>query len=252
MTATACTGVGPFIVTRPAGDAASLMAALEAAGLEAIAAPMMSIEYRPDATIPDLAFQAILMTSANSCRALGRLAGAQRLRDVLSIAVGESSAEAARDGGQTNVVTAGGDVDGLIETAIAQCKPEDGPLLYVSGRQTTGRLSERLTGHGFDVHRVVAYEAVAAVKLCDAARAAVGGQNAAGVILYSPRTAIIWCSLLNQSKLADRGPNLTYYCLSANVADVIRDAFGAGSAIVTASQPTERAMIAAILDAART
>ena len=243
---------GPLIVTRPVGDAGTLVAALTEVGLETIAVPLMSIEYRPDAIVPDLAFQAILMTSANSCRALARLDGAARLRGTLTVAVGETSAAAARAGGQTNVVTAGGDVDGMIETAIAHCRPENGPLLYISGAQTTGRLCERLTEHGFDVHRVVAYEAVAAEELPDIAKAAVRGQNAAGVILYSPRTAFIWCSLLNQSKLSDRGLNLTYYCLSANVADVICDAFGASSAIVTASQPTERAMIAAITNAART
>ncbi|NNE24160.1 MAG: uroporphyrinogen-III synthase [Rhizobiales bacterium] len=243
---------GPLIVTRPAGDAGSLMAALDAAGLETIAAPLLSIEYRPDAKLPDMAFQAILMTSANSCRALARLAGAARLQGTLTIAVGEASGEAARNGGQTQVVTAGGDVDALIETATRHCAPADGPLLYVSGAQTTGRLRERLTERGFEVHRVVAYEAVAAVELPGAVKTAVRGQNAAGVILYSPRTAIIWCSLLSQLKPADQGLNLTYYCLSVNVAEVIRDAFGASSAIVIASEPTERAMIAAITNAART
>ncbi|MDH3742462.1 MAG: uroporphyrinogen-III synthase [Hyphomicrobiales bacterium] len=243
---------GPFIVTRPAGDAGSLMAALDAAGLETIAAPLLSIEYRPDARLPDVAVQAILMTSANSCRALTQLAGAAKLQDTLTIAVGEASAEAARDGGQTHVVTAGGDVDALIETASRHCTPAGGPLLYISGAQTTGRLHERLTERGFEVHRVVAYEAVAALELPDIVKTAIGGQNAAGVILYSPRTAIIWCSLLNQLKLAEQGPNLAYYCLSVNVADVIRDAFGASSAIVIAAEPTERAMIAAITDAART
>lgn len=240
---------GPLIVTRPAGDAGALMAALDEAGVQTIAAPLMTIAYRRDAKLPDLAFQAILMTSANSCRALAQLAGAARLRDVLTVAVGETSAGAARDAGQVNVVTAGGDVDGLIETTIGHCRPDGGPLLYVSGVQTTGRLCDRLTERGFDVHRVVAYEAVAAVELPEAVSTAVTGQNAAGVILYSPRTALIWCNLLNQSKLADWGPNLTYYCLSANVADVICDAFGAGSAIVTAAEPTERAMIAAITNA---
>ncbi len=239
----------PLIVTRPAGDAERLVAALEANGLSTICAPLMDIVFQPDAEVPDLAYQAILMTSANSCRALSRFDAAERLRDVLTIAVGETSAAAAREAGQTNVVVAGGDVDALVETAMAECRADGGPLLYVSGAVTTGRLGERLADHGFDVRRVVAYEAVAAEALPAPAAEAVAGHNAAGVILYSPRTAVIWCNLLNQAKLADRGRPLTYYCLSVNVADVIREAFGAEAVIVTAKSPNERAMIAAICDA---
>ena len=243
---------GPLIVTRPAGDAGSLVAALDELGIRSVLAPLMAIEYRPGAQIPDLAFQAVLITSANSSRALAQLENASSLHDVLTVAVGEASADAARDGGQTNVVVAGGDVEALIAAAAEHCRPSGGPLLYVSGAQTTGALEQRLTERGFAVHRVIAYEAIAAVNLPETARKAIAGQNAAGVILYSPRTAKIWCKLLNQSELADRGSNLTYYCLSLNVAEVIRDAFGAGGAIVTAREPNERAMIAAISDAART
>ena len=241
---------GPLIVTRPSGDAEALVQTLMVRGIEAVAAPLITIEYRRDAEIPDSVFQAILLTSANGCRALARLRSPPPgLRDVLTIAVGEASTQAALDAGQSNVVTSGGDVDALITTAMDLCEPGDGPLLYISGKQSTGDLQGKLTKQDFTVERVIAYEAVAANKLPAFVRDIVSGQNAAGVILYSPRTAKIWCKLLGDAGLAERGADLVHYCLSNNVAAVIRKAFGDDGAIVTARKPSERAMIAAILEA---
>lgn len=240
---------GPIIVTRPEGDAGSLISALKGLGIEPIAAPLLSIDYKSDVSVPDLPFQAVLVTSANSCRALAKLPGAVALRDVLTVAVGETSAQTARSGGQTNVMTAGGDVDGLIATTQAHCQPENGPLLYVSGVQTTGNLQNRLRSDGFEVHRVVAYESVAAKNLPESVRHLLAGQIDFGVVLYSPRTARIWCEMLAKTKTADRGANLTHYCLSENVACVVCDAIGSRGGIVIADEPSELAMIAAIRDA---
>ena len=156
-----------------------------------------------------------------------------------------------RDAGQSNVITAGGDVDALIEEALQHCVPGDGRLLYVSGVQTTGDLEHRLGERGHEVDRVVGYEAVAAEKLPMAAVSAISGQNAAGVILYSPRTALIWCSLVIQANLADKGAHLIHYCLSDNVAAAIRKAYGTHDVTVIADEPNEPAMIAAILKAER-
>ena len=242
----------PIIVTRPENDAGSLVSALEGLGIEPVLAPLLHIDYKPDVQVPDVAFQAVLVTSANSCRALARLPGRTALRDVLTIAVGETSARTARDGGQTNVVTAGGDVNGLIATTLAQCRPENGPLLYVSGVQTAGELQDRLKSDGYDVHRVVAYEAVAVKNLPESVRHLLTRQAELGVVLYSPRTAHIWCKLLAETKTADRGANLTHFCLSENVARVVCDAIGSCGGVVIADEPSERAMIAAIREVAQT
>ena len=238
-----------IIVTRPAEDAAITCAALQRAGFETIVAPLMTIVPRTDVRIADKPYQAIVVTSANSSRALGQLKGGNRLDAVATIAVGERSAEAARLAGQNDVRVAGGDVNGLVDAVVKGFQPSGGPVLYVSGVQTTGALEERLAAAGFEVDRVVAYEAVAAENLPEAVLEAVSGQIDASVILYSPRTAHIWCKLLIQANLADQGAYLAYYCLSNNVASVIREAFGTRSAIVTAREPNERAMIAAIIDA---
>ena len=155
----------PVIVTRPAQDAGRLIETLQAHSIEAIAAPLVSIDYRPGVAIPEFYYQAVLLTSANGCRALGRLSTAGRFRAVLTITVGETSARAARDIGQALVIAAGGDVAALIATTLEQCVPDAGPLLYLSGAQTTGNLQGQLSDEGYDIHRVIAYQAVAAENL---------------------------------------------------------------------------------------
>ena len=55
-----------LIVTRPAEDAEGLTQKLQELGHQAISAPMISIEFLPDASLPARDWQAILVTSANS------------------------------------------------------------------------------------------------------------------------------------------------------------------------------------------
>lgn len=60
------------IVTRPAEDAADLAATLSGMGHETILAPLLDIRLAPDADLPALPWQAVLITSANGARALAR------------------------------------------------------------------------------------------------------------------------------------------------------------------------------------
>jgi uroporphyrinogen-III synthase len=236
-----------LIVTRPAGDADGLVNALDAAGIATLAAPMMEITFADDVAVPDTAYQAIVVTSANSARALGRINAQLGLEGVLTIAVGAASAEAALVAGQADVIASGGDVDALVDTVRERCPATGGAILYLSGVQTAGDLTGKLSSHGYDVRRVIAYEAVAAGQLPGAVVQVISGQNAAGVILYSPRTALIWCKLLVQHGLAEQGAHLIHYCLSDNVAAVVRKAYGDAGFVVTADAPNEPAMIDAIV-----
>ncbi len=111
------------------------------------------------------------------------------------MAVGETSAAAAREAGFERALAAGGNVDHLIETVKQKLQRSAGPLLYASGRQTTGGIADELGKAGFNVVRSVLYEAVAAEALPQAVIDAIAKGEADGVLLYSPRSARIWCRL---------------------------------------------------------
>ena len=92
----------------------------------------MDIRDVADADIPDMDFQAVLITSANGVKALARHAAFARLKAAVAVTVGQASGAAAREAGFMHVVTANGDVAGLIEVV-------KGRLLRMRDRYFTRR-----------------------------------------------------------------------------------------------------------------
>ena len=210
-----------LLVTRPDEDASATIAALEALGHEAIASPLLTIRPIADAVIPDEAWQAILITSANGVRAIAGHSDFEKFKSIPVLTVGAASAEAAREAGFTSVVSAEGNVESLVTLAASKLDPSSGPLLHVAGSVTAGDLKGGLETPGFRVARVVLYEAQAAEYLPDAAREALAAGTLDGVLFYSPRTAASFAALVRAAGLDGSLKSLTAYCLSAPVAEAL-------------------------------
>ena len=221
-----------LIITRPQIDAVALAEKLQALGHDAIIAPLLNIVPRANVSIPDLPYQAICATSANGLRCLNAPISLQ----ILILAVGEQSAAAARVKGFKNVETEGGDVDGLVLHATTKLRPGDGPLLYLSGAEISGDLEGQLKNRGYDVTRVITYDAVkctldnhlSAIASCD------------GVLLYSPRTAKLWCQEIQRLQLSHVAAQIRHFCLSAQVAKALPQNWHR----FVAKEPTEKSLLA--------
>lgn len=235
-----------LIVTRPQEDARPLGRRLEAAGHEVIVAPLLSIRRASRLAIPERDYQAVLVTSANGARALKGHPELERLKGAMALVVGPASAAAAAGIGFARVDQADGDVAALVGSAIAVLRPGDGPLLYVSGAVTAGDLAAKLAASGFDVDRVVAYEARPVRALPRACAAALAAGKVDGVLLFSPRSARIWAQLVAAADLATAAAQATHFCLSENVAGAVRSGLGAQVAVQVASLPDEATLLAMI------
>ena len=232
-----------FIITRPAEDAGRFIAAVERAGHEVLRAPLLSIRFREDVALPDADWQAVAITSANGARAIARLPGRERIVRARAVTVGPASTQAAKDAGFTTIIESeGGDVRAVIATIKARLDPAAGPLLYASGAITRGDLEGELSAAGFDVRRVVMYEAIRAERLPDDVTAHMRAGRPATVALYSPRSATIWAELLRREDLS--AARLTHACLSANVAAVVREKLPAATEVLTSPAPEEGALLA--------
>lgn len=197
------------IVTRPQADAAPLLARLTERGHMGRALPLLAIVARDDAVIPPMSWQAVCITSANG------LTGLKPTPELLSLpllCVGPQSAAAARNYGFTSVQAHGGNVEGLAAYVSETLSPRNGPLLYLSGAETSGDLEGRLKASGFTVERVICYDAVP--QRPEGLAAAVNWADA--VMLYSPRTARLWADSV--AAIAGDASRLCHVCLSANVA----------------------------------
>jgi uroporphyrinogen-III synthase len=176
--------------------------------------PLLTIEPLPVALELN-GIQAIAVTSANAAPALAAV------RHLPVFAVGAASAAAARGAGCTRVETAGGDAPSLARLIVASCRPEGGAILHLCGTEVRAGLAEALVEAGFRVLRQAVYRAKPAQALsaptCAALRHGIDA-----VLLFSPRTALIFCELALRHGLERCLSATDACCLSAAVAECCR------------------------------
>lgn len=204
-----------LLVTRPEEDAASFAALLRAHGHEPVLAPLMHMRLRTGENLTLNGVQAVLATSANGVRALARRTAR---RDIAVFAVGMQTAEAARNAGFEPVHNADGDAASLVAFVASHAKPERGALFHAAGAETAGRVREELEAKGFIVRSDVLYEMVAPGSLPDAAANALRADRLDGVVLFSPRSAAIFKTLVAAAGLAAQCRRLEALCISVATA----------------------------------
>ncbi len=231
-----------LLITRPREDAENLAEALAARGHETVIEPLLEIRYLAMAEADRARLldgvQAVLVTSANGLRAFALVSDR---RDVAVLAVGDASARAAVKAGFAGVESAGGDVVALARMVIETRRPEDGALLHAAAGKVAGDLSGMLQKAGFEVRRAVLYEAHKAGHLSAAASAGIAAGKFHGVLLFSPRTAESFVSLIAAAGLTGRCRKITAYCLSEAVAEKLRGLEWA--AVAVAARPDQPSLI---------
>jgi len=230
-----------ILVTRPAVDAARTAAALRARGHDAIVAPLLTIEFLSDAELGDGPWAAILATSANAANAIAGHRRRDVLRRIAVFAVGKQTARELRAQGFTDVTSADGDVNDLADLVAARLKPPS-RLLYLTGEQRSGDLAGALRAKNLVVDTVVVYRAVVAQTLSEEAAAALA-TGIDGVLHYSRRSAEAFLAAARKSGLLETALGQPmHYCLSASVAEPLREAGAANVRI--AARPDEAALMA--------
>jgi uroporphyrinogen-III synthase len=230
-----------LLVTRPEPDAARTGAALAARGHAVLQAPLLRVEAI-DGAIPDAAYGAVVMTSANAARAIASHPRRAALTALPAFAVGRRSAAAARAAGFADVRSAGGDKADLAALLRAHCARSRGPLLYLAGEDRAGELD--LAGSGVEVVTAVVYRAVAVERFRDEVVAALGAGEVDGVLHFSRRSAQAYLACAGRAGLADRALAPLHFCLSAAVAEPL--ALAGAAAIRIAARPDEAALLASV------
>ncbi|MBS0527079.1 MAG: uroporphyrinogen-III synthase [Proteobacteria bacterium] len=187
------------LIIRPEREAAALAQALAARGHQAVIAPLFHVQvlHPPEDFAAMLAAcQAILITSANGARALAE-ASEQRSKPVF--AVGDATAATAEGLGFHSVTSASGEAAALANLVRQRLDPAKGPLLHVSGADVAGSPAP----DGFEVKRVVLYEARQAAALPDSARAALAARAVDVATFFSPRSSDAFVQLVTAAGLAD-------------------------------------------------
>lgn len=222
------------LVTRARDDGRRTAEKLAARGHEAVLAPV--IEIVPTAEpAPAGSYDALVVTSAHAGAALLSLADKQKP----VFAVGERTAEAAREAGFACVVAGEGDalsLSGLIRNSLSPGLA----LLHVAARDRKDEPAASLRAAGFIVRPWEAYEARAVRAFPGATIAALRTGQIGAALHYSRRSAGLFVRLAEQAGLASVVRALPHLCLSADVAAPLE---AVGVLPLKAGEPSEDALL---------
>lgn len=228
-----------ILLTRPQADAERTAAALTARGHDVVIAPLLDLELLPDPDLGEGPWGALLVTSANAVRAIAQHRRREELRGVTVFAVGDRTAQAMRDGGFANVISAGGNVNDLAALATARLMPP-AQLVYLAGEERSGDLAGLLRAQNFSVRTVLVYRAVTVADLPRNAAEALG--SIGGVLHFSRRSAEAYVNAArNSGVLQDALSKPVHFCLSGRIAEPLKEAGAAHIRI--AARPDEAALI---------
>jgi uroporphyrinogen-III synthase len=229
------------LIIRPEREATALATALAERGHTPVIAPLFRLEFlHPPAEFSAAlaACQAVLLTSANGARALAA-ASEQRGRPIL--AVGDATASTAEGLGFGAVTSASGDGTALADLVRQRLDPKDGPLLHVSGREVAADLGAVLQPAGFEVKRFALYDAREETALPDSARAALEARALDVVTFFSPRSASVFTSMVEDAGLTAALRSVTAVAISPAA---LEPAAGLPfKAVVAATRPSRQAVL---------
>jgi len=228
------------IITRPVEDGGPLADGIRARGHEPVFAPLSHIRYQTPEPPPSRP-AATIFTSKNAIRALEDVAWAKTLQRQPAYCVGAATAEAARQGGFLHVVAGGGTGAQLAEHIVYMHRPQNGPLLYLTGENLAFDMQEALGARGLTVWRRIVYRNVLVRSL--ALPVTVGLQRGFfdAMIFMSPRTASHFVDLAQAAGVIDQAARLRFLCLSGQVAAALAQLHAPQVAV--AAQPSLDALL---------
>lgn len=226
-----------ILITRPFREAEETANLCHDQGWATIIDSQMHIECVTHLPL-NLPIQAALFTSAN-----GVMCSSDSLKNYAAraLVVGDSTAQVAKQRGFSEVLSAQGDVDDLLELCRKHLDPEAGPVIHFRGEIAHGDLVGLLKADGFDAQERVVYRAVAKLHLDPPTIEALKRNEITSALFFSARTARVFLQNLKRHGLESSLKSMTAYCISPAVAAQICGA--EWDAIIVSPKPDQRTLL---------
>jgi uroporphyrinogen-III synthase len=236
------------LVTRPEPDNETTAAALRARGLEVLLSPVLRFEPVAFDLDPDARYGAVVLTSANALRALADHPARESLLKLAVFAVGQHTADAARQAGFHNVVAAAGDAislrDLIMNSVRTKVLAKNATILYLAAADRSRDLAGELGSRGLNVVMVTSYRMAPVAQLSHEVCDAFAAHRMSAVLHYSRRSARAFLDAVRVGGVEISALAVPQCCISGNVASILRDA-GAPH-VVVAGAPAEDAVLEAL------
>lgn len=211
------------IVTRPEPGLSETMAAVADAGWLPLASPALVVQ-RHTLHLPQKLPAAILLPSGQAVSAVVAAAQPAKALDIPVYAVGDRTAQRARDAGFTHVKSADGDARALVSLLQIHQQPERGSLLLCSGAGQGVELAAWCRQAGFKVVRRVVYAAKPIQQINAQTCTAIQAAKVAVVLFFSAESAAGWFAALPEAEQKLLAAQASAVVISGRVAQVLRAA----------------------------
>lgn len=230
-----------LLVTRPEPDAGRTAAALRGRGHDVLVAPLLRMQPIADAPLGGGPWCGLLVTSANAIRALAATPALRALLNLPLLAVGQRTAELARQCGFVNVRSADGDAGDLADLAAEAFEAAIAPVLYLAGEDRAADLPRLVAARGIAVHTIVVYRMIAVSVLPDQVATALAAGRIDGVLHYSVRSAEAYLACADAAGLRAAALTPIHACLSEEIGAHLRAA--GATTVRIAARPQESALL---------
>ncbi len=229
------------LVTRAEEQGRATGKRLEAAGHDAVTAPLTRTVLDGDAEIALDGVQGLLVTSVNAVTALCLRADADAFRALPTFAVGDKTARAAQDRGFQNTVSASGNRHDLVALVAGRLDPLDGPILWAAGEDRTADLEDDLVARGFSVRVAVVYRIEPVETLPEGVADDLRSGRIDAVAVYSPKSAEILVDALAARGITAETSSFRIHAISEAAAAPLRKA--GFDRVVVAARPDEPGLL---------
>ncbi|MEM8797652.1 MAG: uroporphyrinogen-III synthase [Pseudomonadota bacterium] len=225
-----------LLVTRPQPEAAKSAAALEDLGHDVLVDPVLEVSYSSQSI--DFPLEtSIAVTSGNGVRALTKLTTTAQERRIPVYAVGDKTADLAKEAGFETVESASGTVDDLVRL-LGEVQPA--AIVYVCGRDRKGRLEDKLAERGIRVTVAERYQADKSKGLRSETVEALSKGTIDGILLYSQRSAEIFLEHLKSENISHSTKLVRHFCLAPSIATLL--SASDKDEVFVAARPEEHAL----------
>ncbi|MBO6717303.1 MAG: uroporphyrinogen-III synthase [Rhizobiaceae bacterium] len=205
------------LVTRPEPGATATAARLRERGHEPVALPLSRTVAIDDVALPDGDFDAVVVTSANALRHAPTEFG-ERFGDLRLFAVGDRTADVARQAGVEHVESANGDVRDLA-SLVTRKLPAGSRLLYLCGRRRRPELEAALRERGFTAVPLETYATEQVDRSPEQLAVTIGEGPIDAVLLYSPFAAELLNGIAGEPSVTAQFATVRLLCMSWQITD---------------------------------
>ena len=206
------------IITRPIEDSLELIRNLKIINHTITYLPLISVRKISNENINFKDYKGIIFTSANAIKFLNIK---NIPKNIYCFCVGEATEKKAKSFGFYNAISAGGNVDALIELIIRIFDKKTGKLIYISSEFISKDLDIELTKKGYLVDRIVNYTSEPVAQIEQNTLEYIKKNKPDVVCVYSEKSAINLKDLINKYSLVDVMIQSNLMCISKKTSKVL-------------------------------